>query len=75
MRRPELYGISQSDIDADPNLKRHRTELIMAAAVLLDKHHLIKFDRKGGVFTSTDLGGLHLITILVIIVSQYLMNI
>ena len=35
---------------ADPLLEQHRTNLIHSAAIVLDRHNLVKYDRKSGRF-------------------------
>eukprot|EP01038_Epipyxis_sp_PR26KG_P008839 gene8839-11930_t len=55
LRNPSLYGIS-ADSTSDPTLLQHRADLIHSAAAILDKHDLIKYDRKSGTFQSTALG-------------------
>ena len=47
---PETYGIDESEIKKDPKLIKRRSDLIHTAATLLDKHNLIKYDRKQGLF-------------------------
>ncbi|CAH1258042.1 SNRNP200 [Branchiostoma lanceolatum] len=54
LRNPTLYGVS-SDTD-DPLLEQRRIDLIHTSAALLDKHNLIKYDKKTGNFQVTDLG-------------------
>lgn len=56
LRNPKLYGVDPDDMESDPTLLKRRTELAHAAAVLLDKHELIKYDRKTGLYQSTILG-------------------
>jgi pre-mRNA-splicing helicase BRR2 len=58
LQRPSLYGINADDYDvsADPTLLKRRLELAYAAVSLLEKHDLVKFDRKSGNIQSTDLG-------------------
>jgi pre-mRNA-splicing helicase BRR2 len=47
---PTLYGISDEEIKNDKNLVKRRTDLIHTAAMILDRHNLIKYDRKLGFF-------------------------
>ena len=56
LRNPVLYGISVEDLEADPLLQRHRGSLVHSAAIVLEKHGLIKYDRRNGGFQGTDLG-------------------
>lgn len=53
---PTLYGISVSELQQDPYLKQKRVDLIHAAANVLDKCNLVKYDRKSGRFQTTELG-------------------
>lgn len=48
LRNPTLYGITADEIDEDKWLKQRRKDLIHTAATLLDKHNLIKYDRRSG---------------------------
>ena len=50
LRSPTLYGISHDDLKDDPLLQQRRKDLIHSSAVLLDKHNLMKYDRKSGQF-------------------------
>jgi hypothetical protein len=43
-------------VDADPLLLERRLDLAHSAAALLDKHGLIRYDRKTGGLQATDLG-------------------
>ena len=56
LRRPLLYGVSAEQVSVDPYLEQRRVDLIHTAASLLDKHQLIRYDRKTALFSSTDLG-------------------
>lgn len=49
-RNPTLYGVSAAEIAADPALRQRRVDLIHSAATILDKHGLIRYDRKAGTF-------------------------
>jgi pre-mRNA-splicing helicase BRR2 len=51
MRAPPVYNISDTDHNEDPLLLKRRSDLIHSAATLLDKHNLIKYDKKTGQFT------------------------
>jgi pre-mRNA-splicing helicase BRR2 len=49
LRNPQLYGIGSSNIlQDDPTLITKRQELVHSAASLLQKSHLIKYDRASG---------------------------
>eukprot|EP01065_Artemidia_motanka_P043101 TRINITY_DN5922_c1_g1_i1.p1 TRINITY_DN5922_c1_g1~~TRINITY_DN5922_c1_g1_i1.p1 ORF type:complete len:2177 (+),score=912.07 TRINITY_DN5922_c1_g1_i1:805-6531(+) len=56
LRRPELYGIAKDEMEDDPQLEQRRADLVHTAASTLDRAGLIKYDRKSGLFQSTDLG-------------------
>lgn len=55
-RNPHFYRVSDSLLSADPMLLQMSTDLIHAAANVLDKYSLIKYDRKGGSFQVTVMG-------------------
>lgn len=50
MRNHQLYGITDEEFKSDPLLVHRRTNLAHTAAILLDKHNLIKYDKKIGTF-------------------------
>lgn len=56
LRNPSLYMISPSEYKEDPTLVQRRTDLVHAAALLLDQCQLVKYDRKTGRFQGTELG-------------------
>jgi pre-mRNA-splicing helicase BRR2 len=56
LRNPSMYGITAEMAARDPSLLQRRTDLAHAAAVMLDKHGLIKYDRRTGGFVATTLG-------------------
>ncbi|XP_042508721.1 DExH-box ATP-dependent RNA helicase DExH12-like [Macadamia integrifolia] len=56
LRNPTLYGIKPDVLDKDITLEERRADLIHAAATILDRNNLIKYDRKSGYFQVTDLG-------------------
>lgn len=56
LRAPGLYGVPLGAVDADPLLLDRRLDLVHSAALLLDKHGLIRYDRKTGNMQATDLG-------------------
>jgi len=56
LRNPIAYGVSQSEVEKDATLFQRRLDLCHTAASVLDKHNLIKYDRKSGLFQATALG-------------------
>ena len=54
LRQPNLYGVDS--LQADPLLQQRRVDLAHAAATVLAKNNLIKYDRKTGQIQITDLG-------------------
>ncbi|KDO30202.1 hypothetical protein SPRG_04992 [Saprolegnia parasitica CBS 223.65] len=56
LRAPTLYGISVDELASDPGLLQRRVDLCHAAATLLAKHNLIKYERRTGHFQVTSLG-------------------
>jgi pre-mRNA-splicing helicase BRR2 len=56
LRNPALYGISWDQVEHDEALEKRRADLIHTAATILDKHNMIKYDRRTGNFQVTDLG-------------------
>jgi pre-mRNA-splicing helicase BRR2 len=56
LMNPGLYGITDEERDADKFLIQRRTDLIHSAANLLDKHGLIKYDKRTSIFQSTQIG-------------------
>ena len=56
LRNGGLYGVSVEDLEEDPYLEQKRIDLIHAAAVMLEKAALIKYDKKTGQFQSSELG-------------------
>ena len=56
LRNPNIYGISYDEIKIDPVLMQRRIDLVHSAAIILDKHNLIRYDRKTGMFQITALG-------------------
>lgn len=56
LRNPSMYGVTPEMIAADPSLMQRRLALAHAAASVLDKHGLIKYDRRTGGFLATTLG-------------------
>eukprot|EP01124_Arcella_intermedia_P027745 TRINITY_DN5491_c0_g1_i1.p1 TRINITY_DN5491_c0_g1~~TRINITY_DN5491_c0_g1_i1.p1 ORF type:complete len:1958 (-),score=488.84 TRINITY_DN5491_c0_g1_i1:48-5852(-) len=56
LRSAELYGIAPTERQRDPLLVQRRYDLIHAAATVLAKNNLIKYERKSGSFQVTDFG-------------------
>ena len=56
LRAPSVYSITPDEIEADRLLVKRRTDLAHSAALLLDKHNLIKYDKRSGHFQVTALG-------------------
>jgi len=50
LRSPSLYGVSHDKLADDPYLERYRCDLVHTAASILDKHNLIRYDKKTGNF-------------------------
>lgn len=50
LRNPTLYGVSVEEASRDARLEQRRKDLIHTAATQLDKHQLIKYDKKTGLF-------------------------
>ncbi|KAL3945346.1 MAG: hypothetical protein SGBAC_000551 [Bacillariaceae sp.] len=58
LQNPALYGIHNGEdvLKEDPTLERRRMDLAHTAATILEKNHLIRYDRKSGAFQATPLG-------------------
>ena len=58
LQNPGLYGImnGEATIKSDPTLKGRRMDLAHTAATILEKNHLIRYDRKSGTIQATPLG-------------------
>jgi len=54
LRNPSLYGVK--DPDSDQYLEQFRLDLVHSAAATLDKHNMVKYDRKAGSLQATTLG-------------------
>ena len=50
LRNNAVYGLSEAEVEDDPLLVKRRVDLVHTSASLLDKHGLIKYDKKTGVF-------------------------
>eukprot|EP00579_Thalassiosira_antarctica_P032956 CAMPEP_0201991530 /NCGR_PEP_ID=MMETSP0905-20130828/340_1 /ASSEMBLY_ACC=CAM_ASM_000554 /TAXON_ID=420261 /ORGANISM="Thalassiosira antarctica, Strain CCMP982" /LENGTH=2336 /DNA_ID=CAMNT_0048545961 /DNA_START=59 /DNA_END=7069 /DNA_ORIENTATION=- len=56
LKNPNLYGISDKAAKEDPTLKHRRTDLAHTAACMLERSHLIRYDRRSGALQTTPLG-------------------
>lgn len=56
LRDPALYSVGVDYQDDDESLIQKRADIVHTAAVLLEKCHLVKYERTSGKFQSTDLG-------------------
>jgi pre-mRNA-splicing helicase BRR2 len=56
LRNPGLYGVTPEEAERDPLLMQRRLDLAHSAAAVLDKHNLMRYDRKAGGFQVTALG-------------------
>jgi pre-mRNA-splicing helicase BRR2 len=56
LKNPNLYGITNDEISNDNYLLQRRTDLAHTSAIILDKHGLIKYEKKTGNFLVTHLG-------------------
>jgi len=56
LQNPNLYGISDKAAGEDPTLKRRRMDLVHTAACMLERSHLVRYDRRSGALHSTPLG-------------------
>lgn len=56
LRNPALYGVTPEERESDPLLLQRRLDLAHTAAVLLDLHNLIRYDKRSGAFQPTALG-------------------
>ncbi|KAI9220719.1 Sec63 Brl domain-containing protein [Blastocladiella britannica] len=56
LRSPGVYGIDVAEAEADPKLVQRRMDLVHSALAMLEKHLMIKYDRRTGKIASTDLG-------------------
>ena len=54
LRNPALYNVERNQ--SDPKLVGRRNELVHAAATLLARSHMIKYDKASGSLKSTALG-------------------
>jgi len=56
VRNPVLYHVPVDERQEDPTLEKRRKELIHSAATVLHKSKLIKYNKKTGEMTPTELG-------------------
>jgi len=58
LQNPELYGIfgPEKALKEDPTLFRRRLDLAHTAACLLEKSHLVRYDRRSGFIQPTPMG-------------------
>lgn len=58
LQAPVSYGIFEPEktLKEDPTLKRRRMDLAHTAACLLEKSHLVRYDRKSGALQPTPMG-------------------
>jgi len=56
LRNPRIYGIQAEELDEDHTLEQRRIDLVHSAFILLDKHNLIKYDKRTGNIQVTPLG-------------------
>ena len=56
LKNPNLYGISDKAANDDPTLKYRRMDLSHTAACMLERSHLIRYDRRSGAIQTTPLG-------------------
>ena len=56
LKNPSLYGISDDALKDDPTLRSRRRDLAHTAATILEKSHLLRYDRKSGALQATPLG-------------------
>ncbi|XP_061729195.1 activating signal cointegrator 1 complex subunit 3 isoform X1 [Cydia pomonella] len=53
---PQVYGLTYGDVQEEPMLETKRRQLITAAAMTLDKTHMIRYNERTGDLNITDLG-------------------
>lgn len=56
LREPTQYGITIEETEADETLIQHRLDIVHSAALKLDQHRMIIYDRRSGQFRATELG-------------------
>ena len=56
LKSPALYGVGVDYQEDDESRVQKRADIVHTAAVLLEKSHLVKYERSSGKFQSTELG-------------------
>lgn len=56
LKSPGLYGVGVDYQEDDDGLIQKRADIVHSAAALLEKCHLLKYERSSGRFQSTELG-------------------
>ena len=56
LQNPGLYGVPPAALKEDPTLWRRRRDLVHTSAAMLEKSHLVRYDRKSGTLQPTPLG-------------------
>lgn len=56
LKSPGLYGVGVDYQEDDDGLVQKRADIVHSAAALLEKCHLIKYERSSGRFQTTELG-------------------
>lgn len=56
LKDPVLYSVGIDYQEDDPTLIQKRADIVHTAAALLEKCHLLKYERASGRFQSTELG-------------------
>ena len=56
LKDPVLYSVGIDYLEDDPTLVQKRADIVHTAAAMLEKCHLIKYERSSGRFQSTELG-------------------
>jgi len=56
LKSPALYSVGVDYQEGDGSLIQKRADITHSAAALLEKCHLIKYERSSGKFQSTELG-------------------
>lgn len=56
LKSPGLYGVGVDYQEDDDSLIQKRADIVHSAAALLEKCHLIKYERSSGRFQGTELG-------------------
>ncbi|KAG6370880.1 putative RNA helicase [Boletus reticuloceps] len=56
LKSPGLYGVGVDYQEDDDGLIQKRADIVHSAAALLEKCHLVKYERSSGRFQSTELG-------------------